>query len=66
MWNITIGWALPQFYFHLVVAYSILRQAGIALGKIDYVPHMFAYLRPTPAPKATADITANDATKTTE
>ena len=46
-------WALPQFYFHLVVAYSILRNAGVDLGKSDYVPHMFKYLRPggtMPAP----------------
>ncbi|KAL3910819.1 MAG: hypothetical protein SGILL_007541 [Bacillariaceae sp.] len=39
-------WALPQFYFHTVVAYSILRGAGVELGKADYVPHMFAYMRP--------------------
>lgn len=39
-------WALPQFYFHTVTAYSILRHAGVDLGKADYVPHMFAYLRP--------------------
>ena len=39
-------WALPQFYFHTVTAYSILRNAGVELGKADYVPHMFAYLRP--------------------
>jgi uncharacterized protein len=42
-------WALPQFYFHCVVAYSILRNAGVQLGKADYVPHMFAYLRPPSA-----------------
>jgi uncharacterized protein len=41
-------WALAQFYFHVVTAYSILRNAGIELGKADYVPHMFAYLRPPP------------------
>jgi len=46
-------WALPQFYFHMVTAYSILRNAGVDLGKADYVPHMFAYLRP-PAPPAKA------------
>jgi hypothetical protein len=39
-------WALPQFYFHLMIAYAILRNQGIALGKVDYVAHMFAYLRP--------------------
>ena len=41
-------WALPQFYFHVVTAYAILRNNGIAIGKGDYVPHMFAYLRPEP------------------
>jgi uncharacterized protein len=38
-------WALPQFYFHVVSAYAILRSQGIAIGKPDYVPHMLAYLR---------------------
>jgi hypothetical protein len=38
-------WALPQFYFHLVTAYAILRMEGVALGRADYVAHMFAYLR---------------------
>lgn len=38
-------WALPQFYFHVVTAYAILRNRGINLGKADYVPHMFAYRR---------------------
>lgn len=39
-------WAIPQFYFHIMTAYSILRNAGVDLGKADYVAHMFAYLRP--------------------
>lgn len=38
-------WALPQFYFHVVTAYSIIRAQGIELGKADYVSHMFAYFR---------------------
>lgn len=38
-------WALPQFYFHLMTAYAILRSKNVELGKADYVPHMFAYLR---------------------
>lgn len=42
-------WALPQFYFHVVTAYAILRQRGLAIGKAEYVPHMFAYLRPSVA-----------------
>lgn len=43
-------WALPQFYFHLMTAYAILRREGVELGKADYVAHMFAYLRPGTAP----------------
>ena len=43
-------WALPQFYFHLMTAYAILRAAGVPLGKVDYVGYMLAYMRqPTPA-----------------
>lgn len=42
-------WALPQFYFHLVTAYAILRAAGVPLGKADYVGYMFRYLRQPPA-----------------
>ncbi len=40
-----LNWVIPQFYFHLTTAYSILRHNGVPLGKADYVPHMFAYLR---------------------
>jgi len=43
-------WALPQFYFHLMIAYAILRSKGVDLGKADYVSHMFAYLRPGTIP----------------
>lgn len=43
-------WALPQFYFHIVTAYAILRSRGVAIGKADYVAHMFAYLRPGSLP----------------
>ena len=45
-------WALPQAAFHQMIAYAILRQAGVPLGKVDYVPHMFGYLRPGSAPAA--------------
>jgi hypothetical protein len=45
-------WALPQFYFHLMTAYAILRSQGVALGKADYVAHMFAFLRPGTMPTA--------------
>ncbi|MGA9581630.1 MAG: DUF1993 domain-containing protein [Allosphingosinicella sp.] len=45
-------WALPQAAFHQMIAYALLRQAGVPLGKADYVPHMFGYLRPGTAPAA--------------
>lgn len=43
-------WALPQFYFHIMAAYAILRSQGVELGKADYVAHMFPYLRPGTLP----------------
>jgi len=30
----------PNFYFHLVTAYAILRMAGVPIGKADYMLHM--------------------------
>ncbi len=45
-------WALPQFYFHVVTAYAILRSRGVELGKADYVTHMFSYLRPGSMPRS--------------
>ncbi|HMO77381.1 MAG TPA: DUF1993 domain-containing protein [Sphingopyxis sp.] len=45
-------WAQPQFYFHLVAAYAILRHMGAPLGKADYVGYMMQYLRPGTAPAA--------------
>lgn len=43
-------WTLPQFYFHIMAAYAILRAQGVELGKVDYVAHMFPYLRPGTLP----------------
>jgi hypothetical protein len=43
-------WALPQCGFHHAMTYALLRHAGVPLGKIDFVPHMFAYLRPGTMP----------------
>ena len=43
-------WTLPQFYFHVMIAYAILRSEGVDLGKADYVTHMFAYVRPGTMP----------------
>lgn len=31
------GFALPNFYFHVTTAYALLRQAGVPLGKRDFV-----------------------------
>ena len=45
-------WTIPQFYFHLITSYAILRSQGVDLGKADYVPHMLAYLRPGTWPAA--------------
>jgi hypothetical protein len=41
-------WSLGQFYFHVMIAYAILRSSGVAIGKADYIPHMLPHLR-TPA-----------------
>jgi len=32
-----LGYALPNFYFHVVTAYDILRHNGVELAKRDYV-----------------------------
>lgn len=38
-------WATPQFYFHLMAAYAILRAEGLAIGKADYVGYMMRYMK---------------------
>jgi hypothetical protein len=30
------GFVLPNFYFHVVAAYAILRHNGVDIGKFDY------------------------------
>ena len=32
-----VGFAIPNFYFHITAAYAILRHSGIAVGKMDYL-----------------------------
>lgn len=32
--------ALPNFYFHVTIAYAILRAEGMPLGKPDYLQHL--------------------------
>jgi hypothetical protein len=34
------GFALPNFFFHVTTAYSILRNAGVSLGKPDFLQHL--------------------------
>lgn len=43
-------WVLGQFYFHVMTAYAILRNAGVSIGKADYIPHMLPYVRKAPEP----------------
>ncbi|MNT15768.1 hypothetical protein D3C72_1508400 [compost metagenome] len=32
-----LTFALPNFYFHVTTAYGILRQAGVPIGKLDFL-----------------------------
>ncbi|MDZ4255520.1 MAG: DUF1993 family protein [Sulfuritalea sp.] len=32
-----VGFAWPNFYFHLVTAYNIPRHNGVDIGKTDYI-----------------------------
>ncbi len=32
-----LNYAMPNFYFHATTAYAILREAGVVIGKQDYV-----------------------------
>lgn len=40
--------AFPNFYFHMVTAYAILRSRGVQIGKADYLAHISYALRGTP------------------
>lgn len=31
------GFAIPNFYFHLSIAYAILRSKGVQIGKLDFL-----------------------------
>ncbi len=35
--NYLLHWVLPNFYFHLITAYDILRSAGVEIGKRDFL-----------------------------
>ncbi|MCY1460366.1 hypothetical protein D9M71_779220 [compost metagenome] len=32
-----LGWAMPNFYFHVTTAYDILRHNGVEIGKMDFL-----------------------------
>ncbi len=32
-----LHWALPNFYFHVMTTYAILRHHGVEVGKMDYL-----------------------------
>lgn len=36
-------WIMPNFYFHVTMAYALLRHAGLSLGKMDFLQHMERY-----------------------
>lgn len=36
-------WIMPNFYFHVTMAYALLRKAGLNVGKMDFLPHMDRY-----------------------
>jgi len=36
--NYLVGFALPNFFFHVTTAYAILRHNGLEIGKGDYMP----------------------------
>ncbi|KAI6248473.1 hypothetical protein HI914_03747 [Erysiphe necator] len=35
--NYVLEWATPNFYFHFVTAYALLRKEGVNIGKKDYL-----------------------------
>lgn len=45
--NFVHRWLLPNFYFHFVTAYDILRHNGLAIGKKDYLAHLAGFMRQT-------------------
>ncbi|HEY9763637.1 MAG TPA: DUF1993 domain-containing protein [Trichocoleus sp.] len=36
---------IPNFYFHMVTAYDILRMAGVPIGKRDYMMHLVPFIK---------------------
>lgn len=38
-------WLMPNFHFHLVTSYDVLRHAGVSIGKADYMDHLAPHVR---------------------
>lgn len=38
-------WVQPNFYFHFVTAYGLLRASGVPLGKGNYMSHLLPLLK---------------------
>lgn len=36
---------IPNFYFHMVTAYDILRMASVPIGKRDYMMHLVPFIK---------------------
>jgi hypothetical protein len=45
--QLMLAWTLPNFYFHVVTAYDILRHNGVEIGKRDYMSGLAALMRPS-------------------
>jgi hypothetical protein len=45
--NFLHSWLVPNFYFHYVTAYDILRHKGLAIGKRDYLAHLARFMTQT-------------------
>ena len=39
-------WITPNFYFHVTMAYALLRHAGLPIGKLDFLKHMNRHIAP--------------------
>ncbi len=35
--NYLLGFAIPNFFFHVTTAYALLRMKGVPIGKLDYM-----------------------------
>lgn len=39
-------WLAPNFYFHLVMTYALMRNHGVDVGKVDFMAHLAGDVRP--------------------